>query len=302
MKKKAASQDEAPLNKAQDPEEGEGSGQGGDEPGKAADAGEDDDDDGEDTEDEEEGEDMAKKGCKKSEDLTKDDLEKSLGQLEQYVADADKPTRKAQLLGKAQGGELSKAEREELFQILGGTEEQKSTLGTELTKGLEDNDTLAKALDVSDYLQEQHSELCKSLQSLGEHVEKSDSRQHEFNLLLARAVSDIGALTKSMAEAFETFGAQPARAPKSKGVNTSAAQPLEKSFGGQEAGAEFSKAEMLDAMQDLLEKSVNEGKGGVVEGVGDMGVAISKFEQFRVMSPDCHKAVEAHLKTNRTAH
>lgn len=302
MKKRDQSAaDSSELHKGQVVEDDEGGGQGGDEPGKTQDdAGDDEDDEDDDGEDEE---DSVKK-CGKAEkslDLTKDDLEKSLGQLESYVADQDKPTRKAQLLEKAQAGELSKSERDELYQILGGAEEPKSALGTELTKGLVDNEGLAKALDVSDYLQEQHTELCKALETLGGHVEQSDQRQHEFNLLLAKAVSDIGALTKSVHERLEAIEGQPARGPKSRGLPQT--QPLEKSFAGRaaDAGGEFSKSEALDAMQELLVKSVDSGQGGMVEGVGDMGVAISKFEQFNTMSPATHARVAEHLR-QRAAH
>lgn len=283
------------LKKAEEDEEGEGGGQGG---GPET---EDDEDEGEGDEDEKGGK-VPANFAKKSEDLTQDDLEKSLNKLEAYVADGDKPTRKAQLLEKAQSGELAKSERDELFQILGGGTPAAEGLGAKLVKGLEDNETLAKALDVSDYLQEQHTELCKSLDALGEHIEKSDSRQHEFNLVLAKAVADIGGLAKAMSERLEVIEGQPVRGPKSRGV--SAAAPLEKSFGGQKPGAageEFSKSQILDGMQDLLEKSVDSGQGGAVPGIGDMGVAISKFEQFNTMHPQAFQLVREHLNSKRVA-
>lgn len=248
---------------------------------------------GAETKDEEEQEEEAEeKSCgKKSVDLTGDDLSKSLGKLEALVQASDITSRKDALLQKAQKGEdLIKSERDELFQLLGGAEAQKSS--EDLTKGLKENETLQKALDVSDFLNEQHTELCKSLGALGETVQKSDSRQHEFNLVLAKAVADVGNLVKAVAMNVGAIAAAPARAPKSAGVQGSTA--LQKGFAGGEAEADqLSKNDILNSLESMMEKSMERGEHGLSKGGEDLALAIAKFEQMNRMSPGLLEEVKA---------
>lgn len=231
-------------------------------------------------EDDDEEEEMEKKGYKKSLDLEASDLEKSLDKLADYAGQAPE-SRKEALLSKAQGEELSKSETAELFGLLGGDEVIEASLGDEIVKGFEGNDTLQKALDVSDYLQENQAELCKSLAVLGEHVEKSDSRQHEFNLVLAKAVADVGNLVKSVSERIHVIEAQPAHAPKSQ------ARPLQKSFRGQEED-QLSKGDLLDTMEDMMKSS----QDGLTTGGEDILKAISKAEIIGQVSPSMMAAIQ----------
>lgn len=253
---------------------------------------------------EEEGEEkMEKKTAKKGEDLSADDLQKSLDKLEDYVEGQDTTTRKQALLEKAQNAELSKAEQDELFKLLGNeTEPEKSQLSEEVIKGMDDNEDLQKALDVSDYLQEQHTENKMALGVLADYIEKSDSRQHEFNLVLARAVAETGRLAKSIDDRLAALEGQPARGPKSKGLS---AKPLEKSFAGQQAnndqGGTLSKAQILDAMEEMLVKSVNEGRGGATEDGFALDVAASQYEQFNTINPRLLQQVQAHIQSKGTA-
>jgi hypothetical protein len=241
----------------------------------------------------------AEKGCKKSDELTEDDLQKSLDQLSALTEDKT-ISRKQQLLTKAQGSELSKSEQNELFELLGKSEQTKQSLSGEVTKGLGNNDTLQKALDVSDFLQEQHSELIKSLGVLAEALEKSDSRQHEFNLVLARAVSGIGQLTKSLGERVGVIEAQPARGPKSRGV--AGAQPLEKSFVGANAqGTQLSKAAVLDELENMVQESMQKSLGGMTEDGFDLVTASSKYEQFNLISQGLLDQVQKRIQERKVA-
>lgn len=267
-----------PMNKAEDAEEDEGE---------------------EGDEEDEEGMEMAKKGYQKSVDLTGEDLEKSLQKLTEIVQAGDTTTRKDALLSKAQTGEeLSKSERSELFGLLGGQDQpQEKTLSDDLTKGLTQNGAMQEALDVSNYLTEQHAELCKSLGALGEHVEKSDARQHEFNLVLAKAVADVGNLVKAVAETVGAIAGQPARAPKSMGV--AGGKVLSKSFAGsQPSEDQLSKSEILDTLDTMMEKSMAAGRGGRSAAGEDLLMAISKYEQTSALSPSLLAEVRAHRSGN----
>jgi hypothetical protein len=240
---------------------------------------------------------MANK-AKKSVDLTSDDLEKSLQKLEGVIMGSDQTSRKDALLAQAQTSELSKSEREELFNLLGGAQEVAATPAEDVAKGLKENSTLQKALDVSDYLTEQHTELCKSLSSLGEVVQKSDSRQHEFNLVLAKAVSDVGNLVKAVAETVGAIAGQPARAPKSAGVQ--GGKVLSKSFAGNTpAEGQLSKSEILETLDAMMEKSMKEGTHGHTANGQDILMGISKYEQTNAMSPGLLAEVQAFRNGNR---
>jgi hypothetical protein len=258
--------------------------------------------DGDMDKEEEEGEDMKDK----SEGLTGDDLQKSLDKLEEFASAEDAPTRKEELLAKAQEGDLEKSEREELFQLLGGelpaaTESEAQSVNEEIAKSMTGSDDLQQALDVSDYLREQHDALTKSLQTLGDRVEQSDRRRHDFSLVLAKAVSDIGQLTKSVAERLCVIEDQPARGPKSKGIQ---AQPLQKSFAGESPAEEtLRKSDILDALDGLHMESLEKGhKGRINGGDGeDILRAIGKFEQTSKVSPQMMSAVQDYRKRNGTA-
>lgn len=213
-------------------------------------------------------------------DVTATDLDKSIAKLAEFTQSNDTVSRKDALLSKAAKGDLSKAENEELFSILGGkaTGEKEPTLGAQVTKGLTENSDLQKALDVSEYLDAQHTELCKSLVALGDQVEKSGKRQHDFNLVLSKAIIDVGNVVKSINERLGTIEDQPARGPKSRGVQT-----VEKSFAGHKpagSGDDLSKSQILDGMEKLLEKSTT----GVSEHGEDILMAISKYESTNQIS------------------
>lgn len=242
---------------------------------------------------EEEGEEEEK--STKSEDLSEDDLEKSLAQLEALAEEGDSDSRKDKLLAKAQSGEdLSKSEADELYQLLGGESgDDEPTLGEEIAKGFADNQPIQQALDVSEYLQENHTELTKSLDKLADAIEKSGNAQHGFNLILAKAVAETGRGVVAIQERLGLIERQPARKPKAV---RSPAQAMEKGFGGREPdGEQLNKGDVLDALEEMLQKSVQDGRGGATEDGIDLGVAASKFEQFGQISPTLLNKVRTHI-------
>jgi hypothetical protein len=251
----------------------------------------------EETEDEEEENGM--EGANKSRAiLTEGDFQKSLDRLEAEAASGSQESRKGELLAKAQGGaELDPAEREELYAILGGGDPATKSFGAEVTEGLNTNETLQKAYDVSDFLAEHNLELTKSLDALSSRIEADGSRQHEFNLILAKAMVDTGKLIKAMSERLGVIAAQPARQPKSAG-----AQPLQKSMmGGTQpaAGEELTKGQIANALDDLMEKSVNAGNQGISDKGMDIAVETAKFEMTNKLSPQMFAEVQEHIGSSR---
>ncbi len=242
----------------------------------------------EDTEDE----DMSEKS-----QITAQDFEKSLDRLAGMAGEGG-TDRKAELLEKAQTDDLDDAERMELYGLLGGqTGGEGQTLAKSTTEGLEENETLRKAYDVSDFLSEQHMELTKSLTVLADRVEADSERQHGFNLVLAKAVVDTGNLVKSMAERMNIIAAQPARAPKSQG-----AQPLNKSFvgGSQPAdGEQLNKAQILGALDEMMQKSMETGGQGMSPKGLDINMEVAKYESQNAIHPVMLQEVQAHIASKR---
>jgi len=251
-------------------------------------------DKGDPAEEEAKKEEEAEKGCKKSDDLDEDDLQKSLDLLNDLANEGDATSRKDYLLSKAQTETLDDGEREELFGILGGTDgAPEPSLADEVVKGLEENDEMQKAMDVSNFIDESSKEMVKAMRTLSDHVEQGDNRQHEFNLILARAVSETGKMVKSMSEALDVMSGQPARPPKSKGVQT-----MEKSFAGAPpAGDQLSKSQILDELEVMNLESISKGMGGATEDGFDLTAASSKYEQFGQISPVLLRQVQARIKT-----
>jgi len=241
---------------------------------------------GKEDEEEEEEEEKARKS------LTGFDLQKSLDKLAEFAERNDLPSRKEALLSKAADDSLNKSERDELFDLLGGEAVVADEPGESITKSLTENETLQKALDVSDYLQEQHTELVKSLRNVGEEIEKADHRRHEFNLVLAKAVKDIGEMVKSMSAEMGVISNKPAHAPKSLGVR--GAQVMQKSFGGQApAGEALTKSDVLNALDGLMEESMSKGMGGATEFGEDIALATAKYEQTHELSKSMFNTVKS---------
>lgn len=237
------------------------------------------------------------KGCAsmRKGELSTDDLEKSLAKLETMAKSDDAPSRRDALMEKARSDELSKSERDELFELLGGEPSGASQdpVGDAIVKGMNENETLVKALDVSDYLQEQHGELVKSLRAVGDEIRKSDTRNHDFNIVMARAVNDIGVLVKSLAESVEQLVQQPARAPKTMGVRTRGEQVMQKSFASQPSSDEqMGRGEILAGFEGIMQKSMQTSSPGTIVGGEDITLAVAKYEQTHQISRPMLDAIQ----------
>lgn len=231
--------------------------------------------------------------------LNEEDLVKALDQLDGYVSANDRGSRKDELLHKAMSEELGDEEREELFGLMGGAPAPDSR-GEEIVKSFEENEDFQKAFEVSDFLREQHDELTKSLGTLADYQERSEQRQHEFNLALARTVSDTGKLVKAMSERLGVIARQPAREPKA--IRTQKDQVLQKSFqdGNQTdtagaPGPQVNRRSILKGLEQLMVKSMKGGDDGLAECGEDISVAVATFEQTNQISKPMLDEVKQHL-------
>lgn len=219
--------------------------------------------------------------------VTVDDFQKSLDQLEEIAKADDPESRKKELLEKAQSGEeLTGDERDELFKALGHDD---STVDDDpdIVKSVQDtmaadgNEPLQKALDVSEYLEALHEALTSSLSEVAKSVGASDQRQHEFNLVFAKAFHQVGELVKGMSERLGVLEQQPARAPKSKGIPATSEAVVQKSFANNDEPSQpqISKAEVLDGLEDLMQA-----RNGTAACGEDILHATAKYEQLSQIS------------------
>lgn len=223
------------------------------------------------------------KACasKKSQDLSEDDLVKAIGKLEEFSTAEDPNARKNALLSKALEEDLDKSEQEELTNLISGGNVEE-VADESISKGLEENETIQKALDVSDYLTEQNTELTKALGAIENTMKKSDTAQHEFNLVLARAVTSVGKMAKSINSKLDAISEQPVQKPRST------AKPLEKSFAGGDGPAtktQLSKGEILNKLTAIVEDRISKGMDTRSDFGVDLATETAKFEMTGQLHP-----------------
>lgn len=237
--------------------------------------------------------------------ITAEELHKSIAALQKYAAT---PDRKTELLQKAQSG-LEPAEATELYELLGGQSAGESdSLAKSVTEGIGTGTNSEAAFDVAPFLQEHNEALTKSLGTLADAIEGQGQRDHEFNMLMARAVADMGNMVKSMSESQtsdfaairERLGiieAQPIRAPKSVGLQ--GAQPMNKSFAGQEEGAGpfdgLNKAQVFGVLDEMLKSGVSS-VGGT-----DISLLNARIEQTGEVTRQEMNAINEHRKSKASA-
>ena len=136
----------------------------------------------------------------------------------------------------------------------------------------------------------------KSLRRVGDEIQKSDHRRHEFNLVLANAVKEIGEMVKSLSSTVSVMAGQPAHAPKSLGIRTRPGQVLQKSFANQPAqGESLTKSQVLDALDGLMQESLSKGMSGSIANGEDIALAVAKYEQTNLISRPMLDAVKGYL-------
>jgi hypothetical protein len=207
-------------------------------------------------------------GTKKSQDLTEDDLNKAIDALNGFVTSSDPVSRKEALLKKAMTDDLSSGELEELVKALDNNDTVGNEINTTPDNSISDSletDTMQKALDVSDYLSELHSGLVKSLNTLENEFNGNATRQHNFNITLAKGIVSVGKglvdMRDSISElkkSIDSFGSAPIRKPTS-------IKPLNKSFAGQDfqqGESILKKSEIMGQLLSLAEQGQSD-IGGV---------------------------------------
>jgi hypothetical protein len=260
-----------------------------------------------DDDDDEEEDDDANKAL-----VDEDQLLKSLRDLERTAA--RKPlTRSDELFAKAHAGTATREEKRELAVLL---EDDNEGAGGSFRKGLENNDQMAKAMDVSPFLSKIVDGLAKSLDNFGEQLQARGSDDLEFRQALAKGLLEVGngviAVSQQLGQLQAKVGeisAQPTAAPRGVPGAGAGAAPLNKSLqAGAGANAEqprnqlpppggdadrLSKAQVLSTMETMFHKSMREGRGGKALCGIPLDLATAGYEGGNQLSP----ALIAEIKT-----
>lgn len=216
--------------------------------------------------------------------VSQDALEKALTQLNELAKSSK--DEKQELLQKAMSTELSKEENSRLIELMSGVKAPQDTLAKSVTAQLQPENVpeVQEAVDVSKYLNAFNKGTLAALSTICDTMEKSDSQQHEFNIVLAKAVSQVGQLMKSLNDKVEKWAQQPAEQPKAARTTVQAqTQTIQKSFVGQEQ-EQISKGECLNLLEEMHMTSLQKGRGGLSSCGEDLQKSIAKYEMTGSMS------------------
>lgn len=228
---------------------------------------------------------MGKEDAGQVAEPTEDELQKALDILAEAAQTPE--DEKETLLQKALDGTIDEAENARLVELMGGGAEDTPALAKSVTTPLqpEVNEKLKKSLDVSDYLDGLYQGITDGMSQLADVIEKSDHRQHNFNVVLAKGVRAIGELMKSLDERLETVENQPVGGPRALKSQQQAAAHLKKSFAGQGGAADtLSKSEVMDTLESMHIESIEKGNGGMALCGEDLNKSITKYESTRRLS------------------
>jgi len=229
--------------------------------------------------------------------MTEHDLEKGMNALAEAALKNNTATRAADLFAKAQSGEITDDEKDELVKSLRGDELASKVMGGFQT------DTIQKSIDVSDFLRDATVGITDGLRTLTDHIQKSQGDDHGYRVALATTLASMTDVITSQSEMLKSMasqlGVQPARGPMSKGVR--GAQPMAKSFAGaptqanaMEQGSDLSKSQILDGLDAMIAKGGNNASNGE-----DLVKASTKYESLNQISPVVLADVQKFLNTHK---
>lgn len=216
------------------------------------------------------------------EDLDEDDLQKALDKVVAHAEEGSDLSRKEALLQKALESDLSDEENNELLALMGGSGATESEpLAKSATSGLEADDRLQKSVEVSPFLHGIVDGLEKGLTVIADEVEKSRNQQGEFNVVLAKAIKQVGMLCKSLDDRLGNIEEQPAGPPRAM-QRRPQGQPINKSMAGQDPTEDrLSKGEALEIMEAMNIAALRKGDKDASDQITK---SIAKFESTNHMS------------------
>ena len=230
--------------------------------------------------------------------MEESDLQQAITELADLVKSKNPADRQKALMEKSLAGDASDEEKAELADLLkgGGARNDEDDLVKSAVAGLdpEANEDLENALEVSEYLRAHHKGTVDALAAMGDHIEKSDTVNHAFQLGMAKAVVKQGELLMELQKSIDAMASQPAGAPRAA-KTAPQAQAIQKSMAGQPAGdgQTLSKAQVLGLLEEMNLAS----DSGMSKSGEDLTNAIAKLESGNKITPALAEEVRAFAAT-----
>lgn len=238
--------------------------------------------------------------------MTEESLSKALDALKAMTQAQQPGNRRQALLHKAQSHKgLSKAEARELFLEMGKKEQAPQSLADKVTQGFEHNEEMHKSMadagqdqDVARFMLSLTDNLSKSLGEVCESVEASTQRAHAGQLVLSKAVAQMGTAIKLMAQRMQVIESQPVRQPKSL-----SARPMAKSFAGTPTAdvsqGHLPSEEVIDTLTRMNMDSVRGGHKGLTKGHRNILSGIEAAMHGQRVDPGLLEEIHAYRSEQR---
>ena len=163
--------------------------------------------------------------------------------------------------------------------------------GDDLAKAITGEDGVQPAIDVSDYLDGLTKGITDAITEQSSALHKGFTEVAERDAVFAKAFAGMASLVKSQQERIEALEGQPVGR---RAVTTRSEAVLNKAFvDGGNGQDTLSKAEVLDTMETMFQKSMNEQRGGQSLGGFPLDIAISNFEQTGQLDPRLANEIKA---------
>lgn len=247
----------------------------------------------------------ARKSQAQAAGVTAETLHKALRAVQRYCRANDGESRRSVLLSKAQKDTLKEGERRELYNLLAGEPVAKSTLAADIRRDFRKDETMAKSMqaasddqDVGEYLEALSQNIERSLGRVAKSTEAASQRQTSVDLIMCKALTQIGGAVKAIGQRIQALESQPAHGPKSL-----SAQPLGKSFAGTPASEDALGADqIIGHLTSMNEQSHKDGRNGLSKGGRSITDGVSAMCSSGAIDRGLLAEVQSFAKSQRTAH
>lgn len=201
--------------------------------------------------------------------VTQESLSKALDAVMQLGQAQDGEARIKTLMQKAQSETgLSKSEAKELFGGMKKSKKSSESLAERVEKSVREDEDLQKSQlsasqdqDVAAFLQAQSDSMVKGMTTMADAVDAMAQRDMASQMVLFKAIGQIGAAVKLIGERMQVIEAQPTRQPKSISV-----RPMEKSFAGAPSEPALDSSALIDTLTRMNMESRVQGRPGLSKG------------------------------------
>lgn len=239
--------------------------------------------------------------------VSEDQMEKALADLQNAARGPE--DEKQELLSKALAGDISDEENGRLASLLSGEAVSEKPAEEDLAKSVtaelqpEQNEAINKSIEVSAFLKAQNEGVVSGLEKIAARLEKSDTADNEYRMLLSKAIVELGKavreldnkqdardeVIKSLKEEVAKYGETVPSGPKAIVGDGS----MEKSFAGVSPVEGLSKSEVVTRLSAMSVEALEKGE----QALGDkLFLASTIAESGAPIDPALMREVEAYKR------